>query len=36
VLGLEDMYDLIEVALVDQYNDRVLAKRAKAERDRNR
>lgn len=24
VLGLEDMYDLVEVALVDDYNDRIL------------
>jgi len=26
-LGVEDMYDLIEVMLVDRHNDRVIAKR---------
>ena len=25
-LGIEDMYDLIEVVLIDSHNDRVLAK----------
>jgi hypothetical protein len=26
-LGLEDLYDLIEVVTIDAYNDRVIAKR---------
>ena len=31
VLGLEDMHDLIEVVLVDAFNDRLVAKRRKDE-----
>lgn len=30
-LGLQDMYDLIEVIMVDRYNDWVLAKRRERE-----
>jgi hypothetical protein len=30
-LGLQDMYDLIEVTLIDAHNDRVVAKSRKPE-----
>jgi hypothetical protein len=31
-LGLEDMYDLIEVILIDAHNDRIVAKSRERER----